>query len=67
MHTLSDTRPDKLRNRQAQVIGWGNLAVIDGTLRANFGYSAGAAPRDAAFRAGLEAELERLRVFLAVT
>jgi uncharacterized protein YcaQ len=52
---------------QAQVIGWGNLAVIDGTLRANFGYSAGAAPRDAAFRAGLEAELERLRVFLAVT
>ena len=47
-----------------QVIGWGNLAVKDGALASSFGYTAGRAPRDAAFRAGLRDELERMRVFL---
>ncbi len=48
-----------------QVIGWGNLAVNDGALVSSFGYTAGRAPRDAVFRAGLRDELERLRVFLS--
>ncbi len=47
-----------------RVIGWGNAATTDGELRCAFGYSSGRAPRDAAFRAGLEAELARLRRFL---
>jgi uncharacterized protein len=46
-----------------EVIGWGNVAAVDGGLRATFGY-VGHAPRDGAFRAGLESELERLRAFL---
>jgi hypothetical protein len=48
-----------------QVIGWGNLAVVDGRLSAEFGYADdGKAPRDPAYRAGLDAELERVRAFL---
>ena len=43
-----------------------NLATIAGGLRCSFGYTAGRAPRDAAFRAGLEAELARMRTFLGV-
>ena len=48
-----------------RVIGWGNLAVADGRLGAEFGYIDGKAPRDLKFRAALEAELERLRTFLS--
>jgi uncharacterized protein len=48
------------------VIGWGNVAAIDGHLRSNFGYIGGRAPRDAAFRAALEAELERMHDFLGL-
>jgi uncharacterized protein YcaQ len=48
------------------VIGWGNVAAIDGHLRSNFGYISGRAPRDAAYRAGLEAELERMHDFLGL-
>jgi uncharacterized protein len=47
-----------------RVIGWGNLTVSGTRLDASFGYVKGHAPRDRAYRAGLEAELERLRVFL---
>ncbi len=47
-----------------RVIGWGNVAVTDGRLRAEFGYTDRKAPRNPAFRAGLEAELERVRAFL---
>lgn len=47
-----------------RVIGWGNLAVSDGALRSSFGYIDGRAPHDAAFHAGLEAELARMRTFL---
>ena len=46
-----------------RVIGWGNLAVVDGGLRAEVGYI-GSAPREPEFRRGLEAELERMRAFL---
>ena len=47
-----------------RVIGWGNLRVHKGTLKAEFGYAAGHAPRDRAFKGELEKELERMRVFL---
>ncbi len=47
-----------------RVIGWGNVAVTDGRLRAEFGYTDRKAPRNPDFRAGLEAELERVRAFL---
>jgi uncharacterized protein YcaQ len=49
-----------------QVIGWGNLAVDKGRLVADLGYVAGRAPREAAFRRGLEAELELMRCFLGL-
>jgi uncharacterized protein YcaQ len=49
-----------------RVIGWGNLTAGDQGLRCSFGYVGGRAPRDAAFRTGLEAELARMRVFLGV-
>ena len=47
-----------------QVIGWGNVSVAEGRLVAELGYQSGRAPRDQAFRSGLEAELARLRAFL---
>ena len=49
-----------------QVIGWGNLSVAGSLLDARFGYTAGRAPRDAAFRAALDAEIGRMRVFLGL-
>jgi uncharacterized protein len=49
-----------------RVIGWGNVTVADGELRHSFGYVGGRAPRDSAFRLGLEAELARLRLFLGM-
>ena len=50
-----------------QVIGWGNVSANGGQrLKAEFGYVAGAAPRDAAFRAALADEVERLRGFLGL-
>ena len=48
------------------VIGWGNVSVSGGALVASFGHVSGRAPRDAAFRAALSAELDRLRVFLGL-
>jgi uncharacterized protein len=47
-----------------RIIGWGNLSVADGRLRATFGYTEGAAPRATAFHDALESELGRLRAFL---
>lgn len=47
-----------------RVIGWGNLSVKTGRLQADIGYVSGSAPRDRAFGRELEAELDRLRVFL---
>jgi uncharacterized protein YcaQ len=49
-----------------RVIGWGNVTAVDGGLRCTFGYTGGRAPRAAAFRAGLEAELSRMRAFLGM-
>ena len=49
-----------------QVIGWGNLAVADGTLACEFGYVSGKAPRDRDFRAALADELDRMRAFLGL-
>jgi uncharacterized protein YcaQ len=51
---------------QERVIGWGNVATVNGVLRCSFGYASGRAPRTATFRLGLEAELARLRVFLGM-
>ena len=49
-----------------RVIGWANLSVKDGALDAAFGYVAGAAPRQRAFRRELEAEVDRMRTFLGL-
>jgi uncharacterized protein YcaQ len=49
-----------------RIIGWGNVSVVNGTLRAELGYSDGAAPRDRAFKRELDAELERMRLFLGL-
>jgi uncharacterized protein YcaQ len=47
-----------------QVIGWANITAKHGVGKASFGYVSGRAPRDAAFRRELEAELERMHGFL---
>lgn len=49
-----------------RVIGWGNISVKEGELQADLGYTAGRPSRERGFRQGLDAELERLRVFLGV-
>lgn len=49
-----------------RVIGWANAAVVDGLLAVDVGYVSGRAPRDAAFRRGLDAERERLGRFLGL-
>lgn len=50
-----------------RVIGWGNLAVTRGRLRAGFGYVAGHAPREPGFEEALESELQRMRRFLRLS
>jgi len=47
-----------------QVIGWGNLAQLDGRLGADIGYVAGKAPHDNGFRRALDEELARVELFL---
>ena len=49
-----------------RVIGWGNLTVKDGDLRAEFGYVDSGGPRDPGFVSELEAEMERVRLFLGL-
>ncbi|MEO5732226.1 MAG: crosslink repair DNA glycosylase YcaQ family protein [Rubrivivax sp.] len=49
-----------------QVIGWGNLSVVDGQLLPELGYVNGKAPRSAAYRAALDDELQRLCDFLGL-
>jgi uncharacterized protein YcaQ len=49
-----------------EVIGWGNVSVKDGALASDFGFVAGRAPRDPAFRRERDAELERVRAFLGL-
>lgn len=48
-----------------RVIGWGNLSVKNGGLKAKFGYVK-SAPKDRVFKRELEAELERIRIFLGL-
>lgn len=53
--------------RRDAVSGRGSLSLgARGRLTAGFGDAAGRAPRDAGFRRELDAELERMRVFLGV-
>jgi uncharacterized protein len=47
-----------------RVIGWGNLSAKDGELHSHFGYVNSTSPKDRAFKRELEAELERMRIFL---
>ncbi len=47
-----------------EVIGWGNLSVVDGKLHTSFGFARGSAPRERTFRDELELELMRFRSFL---
>ncbi len=47
-----------------QVIGWANLAWQGGVLTPDIGYVSGRAPREAGYRAELDAELDRVRLFL---
>jgi uncharacterized protein len=48
-----------------RIVGWGNVSLRGGELHADLGYVQSRPPRDRGFRAALEAELERLRAFLA--
>ena len=48
-----------------RVIGWGNLRVDNRQLKSEFGYVANR-QRDRFFRRELEAELERIKIFLGV-
>lgn len=46
------------------VVGWGNVSVKDDEMQVELGYASGRPPRDRGFRRELDAEIERLRVFL---
>jgi len=48
------------------VIGWANVSVVDGAVKPQVGYVKATAPRERAYKPALEAELERLRVFLGL-
>ena len=47
-----------------RVIGWGNLSIKNGALQSDCGYVDAQPPGDRAFARALEAELDRIRVFL---
>ena len=49
-----------------QVIGWGNLSVVNGQLRADMGYVSGQAPDDERYRPALDAELSAMAACLGV-
>jgi hypothetical protein len=49
-----------------RVIGWGNLSIKNGALQSDCGYVDVQPPGDRAFAVALEAELDRIRVFLGV-
>ncbi|MFN7725106.1 MAG: DNA glycosylase AlkZ-like family protein [Rubrivivax sp.] len=51
---------------RGQVIGWGNLSVVEGRLVPDLGYVSGRAPADAAYGAALDEELQRLSTFLGL-
>lgn len=47
-----------------RVIGWGNISMNNGEMRADLGYVGGRPSRERGFRHALDAEMERLRTFL---
>lgn len=49
-----------------RVIGWGNVAASNGSVRGDLGYVESGPPQDPAFQQQLKAELERMREFLAI-
>ena len=49
-----------------RIVGWGNVSIAGGQVQAVFGYVDARPPRDRAFKRELEAEVERMRVFLAL-
>ena len=49
-----------------RVVGWGNVTFANGNLHAVFGYVNGRTPRERGFARALEAEVERVRAFLAI-
>jgi uncharacterized protein len=49
-----------------RIVGWGNLSVKGADLEAVFGYVASRRPRERGFAHELEAEVERMRAFLAL-
>jgi uncharacterized protein len=49
-----------------RVIGWANVSVKDGELKAEFGFVETDPPRERSFKRELEAELERMRIFLGL-
>lgn len=50
---------------RSRVVGWGTIVVRNGRLQPQFGYASGRAPREKGFARALEAEVERMRLFLA--
>lgn len=48
-----------------RVIGWANVSVKDGALRADIGYIV-SAPRDSHFKSELNAEIDRMQTFLGL-
>jgi uncharacterized protein len=50
---------------RGQFVGWANLSVVEGRLVPDVGY-VGAAPRGAAYRQALQAELQRMAEFLGL-
>jgi hypothetical protein len=49
-----------------QVVGWGNLSIVDERLQASFGYSGGQLLKERAFQRALDAELENIQTFLRI-
>lgn len=49
---------------RGEVLGWANLSVQNGRLRAEVGHVGGRAPRDAAYASALDDELARIEDFL---
>ena len=49
-----------------RVIGWGNVSVKNRELRSSIGYVESSRPKDSTFNRELEAELDRMRVFLGL-
>jgi uncharacterized protein YcaQ len=52
---------------RSEVVGWGNLTTRDAALAVDVGFVAGRPPDDGAFARELDAEIQRVRAFLAPT